>query len=336
MLTLNPLKPLSQIQTRTLLAGNTQECWTVFKEKLKELVNKHVPLKSLSSKARKAIWMTHRSRKLVAKKRMVFAKHKDRHHPAVVTANKKASKALRQAKRNFEVKLAKNIKKDAKSFFAYARSKGKSKFTPCPVNNIATGNKIESLSDIAEEFNNYFVSVFNIEDNHVPQAGDSVSGKTLNRLSDFQFSEEDIRKKLMKIREDKAPGADDIAPRLLCHIVHEITKPLWIIFRKSLDEGLVPEDWKRANVSPVFKAGCRSSVENYRPISLTSQVCKVFESLLRDKIVNYLESYQILLDSQHGFRKGRSCMTNLLTLLETVTKCLDDGENIDIVFLDFA
>jgi len=111
----------------------------------------------------------------------------------------------------------------------------------------------------------------------------------------------------------------------------EITRPLWMIFRKSLDEGAVPEDWKRANVSPVFKSGCRSGVDNYRPISLTSQICKVFESLLRDEIVKYLESYQLLLDSQHGFRKGRSCMTNLLTLLETVTKCLDNGENIDIV-----
>jgi len=88
-----------------------------------------------------------------------------------------------------------NIKKDSKSFFAYARSKSKSKFTPCSIKDIYTGKSIYSIPAIAEEFNKYFVSVFNVEDKHnLPQPSDNISRKSLNKLSDFSFIEEDVKK----------------------------------------------------------------------------------------------------------------------------------------------
>jgi len=71
----------------TMLIGNTYECWSIFKATIKELERKYVPMKPVSAKTKKAIWMTPRSRKLVAKKRLIYAKHKDKHHPAVVKAN---------------------------------------------------------------------------------------------------------------------------------------------------------------------------------------------------------------------------------------------------------
>ena len=108
------------------------------------------------------------------------------------------------------------------------------------------------------------------------------------------------------------------------------------IFNRSIEEGIVPEDWKRANVCPIYKKGNRNLAENYRPVSLTSQVCKVFETLMRDIIVKHLEEHQLLRDTQHGFRKGRSCLTNLLTFLDKVSGCVDEGESMDVIFLDFA
>ena len=87
---------------------------------------------------------------------------------------------------------------------------------------------------------------------------------------------------------------------------------------------------------PICVQSTRKAAENYRPVSLTSQVCKVFESLVRDKIVNHLESHQLLRESQHGFRRGRSCLTNLLSFLDKVSGIVDDGECVDVIFLDFA
>jgi len=77
-------------------------------------------------------------------------------------------------------------------------------------------------------------------------------------------------------------------------------------------------------------------VENYRPVSLTSQVCKLFEVIIRDALVLHLESNELIVNSQHGFRKGRSCLTNLLEFLDKVTGCIDTGDSVDIIFLDFA
>jgi len=98
----------------------------------------------------------------------------------------------------------------------------------------------------------------------------------------------------------------------------------------------VPDDWRSANVSPLYKSGSRTNVENYRPVSFTSQICKLLESLIHDVLVNHLETNQAIFDPQHGFRKGRSCLTNLLSFLEHITGFVDNGDSVDVIFLDFA
>ena len=127
-----------------------------------------------------------------------------------------------------------------------------------------------------------------------------------------------------------------MSPHVLRNISSDIASPVAIIFRKSLDTGCIPHDWRTANVTPLFKKGNRSQAENYRPVSLTSQICKVAESILRNELVQHLESNKLLHNSQHGFRSGYSCATNLLTFLETVTACIDDKVNIDTVYVDLA
>ena len=91
-----------------------------------------------------------------------------------------------------------------------------------------------------------------------------------------------------------------------------------------------------ANVTPIFKQGSRNLPENYRPISLTCHLSKVMESIVRDVITQHLTKFNLILNSQHGFRRGRSCVTNLLAFLDKVTSYNDDRESVDIIFLDFA
>jgi len=87
---------------------------------------------------------------------------------------------------------------------------------------------------------------------------------------------------------------------------------------------------------PIFKAGQRCEAANYRPVSLTSQICKVFEAVVRGEIVKFLDKYKLIRDSQHGLRKGRSCVTNLLLFLDQILRCVDEGFCVDIIFLDLA
>src|SRR5215813_148701 len=113
-------------------------------------------------------------------------------------------------------------------------------------------------------------------------------------------------------------------------------KPLAEIFQLSVNSGMIPRDWKDASVSPLFKKGNKSEPENYRPVSLTSVVCKILESIIKDSIIEHLDKFSLLKASQHGFVSGKSCLTNLLEFFEEVTSMLDNGNAVDILYLDFA
>ena len=106
--------------------------------------------------------------------------------------------------------------------------------------------------------------------------------------------------------------------------------------QKSLNTGVVPRDWRTANVAPIFKKGSRSSPGNYRPVSLTSVTCKVMEQIVKDAIVDHLDQNRLMRKSQRGFMRGRSCTTNLISFLDRITEALDNGEPADVIFLDFA
>jgi len=108
-----------------------------------------------------------------------------------------------------------------------------------------------------------------------------------------------------------------------------------VIFQKSLESGRVPEDWTIADITPLFKKGGRQKMENYRPIRLTSVVGKVLESIVKDEISEFLEVHGKIEQSQHGFIKGRSFLTNLLEFFEEVTNRLDQGEPMDVIYLEF-
>ena len=94
-------------------------------------------------------------------------------------------------------------------------------------------------------------------------------------------------------------------------------------------------DWKAANVTPIYKKGRKTLPENYRPISLTSQVCKVLESIIRDEIIAFLMEHNLITDAQYGFVPGRSCDTQLLQVLDDWAENLDCDTPVDTFYLDF-
>ena len=115
-----------------------------------------------------------------------------------------------------------------------------------------------------------------------------------------------------------------------------ISPVLTCIFQKSLDTGVLPSHWRIANICPIYKKGDRSNANNYRPVSLTSITCKLLEHVISTNIMHHLDTYGILSNRQHAFRKKRSCTTQLCSVLDDWTKALDMGSQIDIFILDFA
>jgi len=244
-------------------------------------------------------------------------------------------KVNRSAKIEFEKKLASNVKKDSKSFYAYIRSKQRNKVKVGPVkddqNNIITDD-----AKTADLLNDYFASVFTVEDlSNMPK----VIGlnKNLPRIvSNLIIDDSVVHKKLSELNVNKSPGPDQIHPKLLYELRNELAKPLAYLFNLSLEYSIIPQEWRQASVVPLFKKGKKEKCENYRPVSLTCIICKILESIIKDKLIEHFDKYKLIRDSQHGFTKNRSCLTNLLDFFETVTKNLDDGDPVDLVYLDFA
>ena len=108
------------------------------------------------------------------------------------------------------------------------------------------------------------------------------------------------------------------------------------MWQESLSSGAVPAFYKTSHVSPVYKKGGCALAENYRPISLTSQIIKIYERVLRKQIVDYLELNELLCDKQHGFRSGKSCLTQLFHRIEDVIQALTNGADADAIYLDYA
>jgi hypothetical protein len=176
------------------------------------------------------------------------------------------------------------------------------------------GTVVADKKQMADMLNTYFSSVFSgAEVGDVPTAeGEEVR----HVLDDVQFDEEAVVKKIQQLKIASAPGPDGIGSLLLKELAEQIKRPLTAIYRTSILSGDVPEDWRQANVTPIYKKGSKADPANYRPVSLTSICCKMFESILRDEIVSHMWENDLIEESQHGFVKGRSCATNLIKFFD--------------------
>ena len=246
-----------------------------------------------------------------------------------------ATTEIRQSKRSYEQKLACNIKHDSKGFYAYVRSKQNVQDKVGPLEDSA-GNIVSQGFLMAEDLNGYFSSVFTKENiSSLPVADAKFQEAKSDYLSLLVVTPELLAKKIKAMKDNKSPGVDGIPPKLLMETVEQISIPLARVFNLSLKEGVVPFEWKEANIIPLFKKGSRNKSENYRPVSLTSVICKLLERLIKDHMVDFLVKHKLLNSSQHGFLKARSCLTNMLCFLEEITKWIDVGSPVDIIYLDF-
>ena len=185
----------------------------------------------------------------------------------------------------------------------------------------------------SEILNDQFLSAFTTEDtSSFPDLGTS----DYPDAPEIRVHPNGVRKLLKNLKPHKATGPDDISPRFLKEMAEPLTPVLTLIFSASLNQGKAPDDWKEANVSPIFKKGDKSQPANYRPVSLTSVCSKVLEHIIHSHLMNFFEDNQILCDQQHGFRKHRSCESQLLTTVQDLASGLDNSQQIDAILLDFS
>ena len=333
-------REMGGIDWRESLRGKgVNQSWKFFKAKYREVERQHVPLKSEKNKSCKPPYLRgSRAKTSIKRKYALWQRYRrtgrTRDRREYNRQRNETNRLLKTLEREHEKKLIKNFKRKPKAFYGYIRDKQKVKVNVPDLERSEGRGRTGSDGEAAGETCRFFKSVFVEEgEGELPNFEDRVAeGESLR---DIEITEQNVEDRLSKLKEDKAMGPDGIHPKFLKECAHEVALPLYIIYRKSLDMGVLPIDWKMARVIPIHKKGSRSNPGNYRPVSLTCIACKVLEGLLRDEILKYLKEKNLIAVGQHGFLEGKSCLTNLLETLEDWTAALDEGYWVDSVFLDY-
>ena len=195
------------------------------------------------------------------------------------------------------------------------------------------GSKATSAKDKAQALNDFFTSVFTGENLHnVPSMPTT---QVIEALSTIEITPYIVESKLDSLNPNKSLGQDGWHPHFMKELSDAIYIPLSILFTKSLNEGAHGK-WRKAIITAIHKKGMKCLPENYRPISITSVISKLMESLVRDPIMDHLIKHKLLADDQHGFVPGRNCITQLLLCLEEWTKLVEEGEAFDVIYTDFS
>ena len=219
---------------------------------------------------------------------------------------------IKTSKNNYEQELAKRSKNDPKLVYKYVkRQQNVNEQVRALVDRV--GHLVTDRKLVADILNDQYKSVFVDEPEDV-EFPEFISKKTncfgVEDILSY-LSIDSIEQKLNNLKPHKACGLDEVNSHVLKTCASAFSKPLDIIFRKSLREGYVPKLWKDANVTPIYKKGSRTLAVNYRNVSITSLVCRILEGLIRVKLYDFFEKMGLIAKEQHGFVKRKACVTKL-------------------------
>jgi len=294
-----------------------------------------IPSKLSTGRYRKP-WITTTTRRLVRKKQRLYNHARQTGSPRDWTryydCKRETQRECRRAHNDYVLKMVNSGQKTcSKQFWSYIKSQ-RNEQTGIPALQVDGRVYDDDLSK-AESLNNYFSSVFTQEGNsplpHLPDTD-------YPSIDPIEVSIEGVSMILQSLDPCKACGPDNIPTRFLKETAAELAPSLTLLYQASINQGIVPSEWKKAKVVPVYKKGGRSLVSNYRPISLTCVLCKTLEHIISSSIYGHLNRHKILCNEQHGFRQHRSCETQLVATINDLAVALNKGTQVDVILLDLA
>lgn len=313
-----------------------EEMWLAFKSKCVHILD-NVVISKWTSERFSQPWITRtvksisRQQKRAHKRARQTNSNRDwsRYH----CLRTKAQKTCRQAYHDYlDSIISDDGKNQSKRLYSVVKSKRQDSSGVAP---LRRGGIMHNDAKVkASILNDQFVSVFSTEPADPPIT--HLNGKPVPDIHPITFTVTGISKLLRNLISHKASGPDGIPTHLLKITAEESAAVLQLIFQASVAQESVPLDWKKADVVPIFKKGDRANPCNYRPISLTSVCSKIMEHIVHSCIINHLEHHNVLTDQQHGFRKNRSCDTQLILTINDLAKCVDNHGQTDAILLDFS
>jgi hypothetical protein len=199
---------------------------------------------------------------------------------------------------------------------------------------VSTSYSLYIYISYAELLNGIFAEKVTLDDEgrHPP----AIQQKCYKQLNKIKFRAKVISRKLKKLDPSKATGPDDIPALVLKHCSSSLGKPLASLFKLSFNIGCIPQEWKKANVVPVFNAGDKTDTNNYRPISLLCIIAKIMETIINDSLRKHLFNMKLLSSRQYGFQPGKSTIDLLTHTTQNWTDALHKGHEVKVIALDIS
>ena len=308
--------------------------WMRIRDNILLLTEEFAPLKRIRRKGLPPWW---RSKAVKAQKRKGRAWKRFKvtgGYRKFLEYKREASRAVDiqgTCRRQYELRLALGAKKCPKAYFNYVQAKANRRAAVgCVID--ADGNQAESSDRKAEVLKDFFVRVHTLDEG---QQAPEMTPREVQEMTEVEFEEASVSRAIASLHPQKAAGPDGIHPAILGPLADVIATPVCRLFARSMEEGTLPAQWKVAEVVPIHKGGSAEATTNYRPVSLLPVLLKVMEKVIREKVAQHVVDHGILDTAQHGFMKGRSCLTNLLSFLDEVTQRLDEGQRVEVCYLDF-
>ena len=310
--------------------------WDRIKRELMSLTERFAPLETGKTKHRPLWWKPSLDRAIKIRRRS-WGKYKrygtHQAWSAYKQARNKAQKLQREAKYDFEYDLARNVKQNPKRFYAYVQSNARTRES-VGVLDMPDGRSAQNDQDKANTLVRFFKSVYRNPTSAQCQEAQSIRG--MPTISEISVREADVLRELKSLKKHKSAGPDGIHPAIVQPLAEILAGPVFALFRQSLEQAVLPDDWREATVVALHKSGSKLKADNYRPVSLTSILCKCLERVVRTQICEYLVNHRLITPVQHGFVGRKSCLTNLLVFLDEVTRRLDEGQQVEVCYLDFS
>ena len=329
-------KDLTNLTDQIQENDSTDDSWMTLKKAILGSLETRVPSKMTTSRHTNP-WMTTEIKRTIRQKQRAYKKalatQTKKDHDRYKQLQKKAQLMVRKANKNYlRNTVSGNYKDNAKKFWSYVKSKGQENSGVAPLKN-KDGFLQSDTSSRANILNEQFKSAFTAENtSSIPDPGQS----SIPSMPHITVDWKGVHKLLVNLRPHKATGPDSVPAFILKAAASQLAPALAKLFQKSLNTGEVPQEWRDALVVPIFKKGERHQPANYRPVSLTSITCKLLEHIVHSNIMQHFDRHRVLNDNQHGFRKRRSCETQLISTIQDIASSVAKGKQVDVILLDFA
>lgn len=312
------------------------EMVSVFYTIIRKSITKHVPMVRTNSR-KYPIWFSRDLIGLMREKLKYRNKlRKFNNNPldkiSFDIAKKRVERLMIDCYNTYISQLEKNISSNPKLFWSFIKNKKKS--PNCyPAQMSLDGSTASNGNDICNLFAQNFSADYNVDLPSSTQRS-HFAMITSDYLTLIKFKDNQVLKVLKRLDSHKGAGSDGLPSIFVARCASVLTRPLTLIYNKSLSTGVFPSQWKSAIVVPLFKKGARDQVKNYRPISILPVIAKVFEQLLHPILAWHFKS--LISTRQHGFMKARSTATNLSCFINDVSSELDCRSSVDAIYTDFS